>query len=68
MYVYQFHVKLLSLYDCMFSVVGEYCIIHRDPALNNRKNPSLVISFELNTFKTYVDNDFVFKKYLYKRT
>lgn len=50
-----------------FSVVGEYWIIHRDPALNNRKSPSLVKSFELKTFETYIDNDFVFKKYLYKR-
>lgn len=50
-----------------FSVVGEYWIIHGDPALNNRKNPSLVKSFELKTFETYIDNDFVFKKYLYKR-
>lgn len=51
-----------------FSVVGEYLIIHRGPALNSRENLSLVILFELKTFETYIDNNFVFKKYLYKRT
>lgn len=48
-----------------FSVVGEYLIIHNSTV---EKNLSLVILFELKTFETYIDNNFVFKKYLYKRT
>lgn len=72
--MYIIHVYLNFMSNCLvymivcFSVVGEYCIIHKDPALNSRENPSLVISIELKTFETYIDNDIVFKKYLYKRT
>lgn len=57
---------LVYMIVCFF-VVGEYWIIYRDFVFNNRKNFLFVKLFELKIFEIYIDNDFVFKKYLYKR-